>query len=155
MFLAGDEFGSTQYGNNNRYCQDNEISWLNWDLLSKNHDLFEFFRFMIAFRFKHSDHSARSCRTPSAVCTRSHTHNINAADVTIPRDARTLSVSFAGYDAEKGEDDIIYLSVKTHREDVEISLPGPDTRRRMVSLCQHVRRPIWPLLLPGGAGGTD
>ena len=53
-----------------------------------------------------------------------HTHNINAADVTIPRDARTLSVSFAGYDAEKGEDDIIYLSVNTYWEDVEISLPA-------------------------------
>ena len=32
MLLAGDEFGRTQHGNNNAYCQDNEISWLNWDL---------------------------------------------------------------------------------------------------------------------------
>ena len=35
MFLAGDEFGNTKYGNNNSYCQDNEISWLDWTLLEK------------------------------------------------------------------------------------------------------------------------
>ena len=123
MFLSGDEFGNTQFGNNNSYCQDNETSWLDWSLLSKNHELFEFFRFMIAFRFRHP---IIRRKLPDAVCGMDaiHTHNINAADVTIPRDARTLSVSFAGYDAEKGEDDIIYLSVNTYWEDVEISLPA-------------------------------
>ena len=50
MFLAGDEFGNTKHGNNNTYCQDNETSWINWKLLEKNHDLFEFFKFMIRFR---------------------------------------------------------------------------------------------------------
>ena len=50
MFLAGDEFGRTQGGNNNAYCQDNEISWLDWGLLDENRDLFEFFKGMIALR---------------------------------------------------------------------------------------------------------
>ncbi len=36
MFFAGDEFGNSQSGNNNAYCQDNEISWLDWGLLEKN-----------------------------------------------------------------------------------------------------------------------
>ena len=53
MFFAGDEFGNTQLGNNNAYCQDNEISWLNWELLKENEDLFGFFRFMIRFRMNH------------------------------------------------------------------------------------------------------
>ena len=53
MILAGDEFGNTQYGNNNAYCQDNEISWLDWNLLSENKDLFAFFKTMISFRAKH------------------------------------------------------------------------------------------------------
>ena len=44
MFLAGDEFANTQFGNNNPYCQDNEISWLDWSLLEKNRKLFEFFQ---------------------------------------------------------------------------------------------------------------
>jgi len=55
MILAGDEFLKTQLGNNNAYCQDNEISWLNWDLLSKNRDIFNFFKQMIQFRRRHSN----------------------------------------------------------------------------------------------------
>jgi glycogen operon protein len=50
MFLAGDEFGRTQGGNNNAYCQDNEISWLDWGLLEGHRGLFEFFKGMIALR---------------------------------------------------------------------------------------------------------
>lgn len=53
MLLAGDEFANTQFGNNNAYCQDNEISWLNWDLLNKHRELLAFFKRMIAFRKAH------------------------------------------------------------------------------------------------------
>ena len=53
MFLAGDEFGNTQHGNNNAYCQDNATSWMDWSLLEKNRGLFEFFRYMIRFRKAH------------------------------------------------------------------------------------------------------
>ncbi len=50
MFLAGDEFGRSQRGNNNAYCQDNEISWLDWTLLDENRELFDFFKGMVALR---------------------------------------------------------------------------------------------------------
>ena len=53
MFLAGDEFGNTQFGNNNPYCHDDEVSWLDWSLLDKNWDIFRFFQFMIHFRKEH------------------------------------------------------------------------------------------------------
>ncbi len=53
MFLAGDEFGNTQFGNNNAYCQDNITSWLDWSLLEKNQGLFRFFQYMIRFRKEH------------------------------------------------------------------------------------------------------
>jgi len=53
MFLAGDEFGRTQRGNNNAYCQDNEISWMDWTLAGRNEDLLRFFRLMISFRREH------------------------------------------------------------------------------------------------------
>ena len=53
MLLGGDEFGRTQQGNNNAYCQDNEISWVDWSLLRKNRDLFEFTKRAIAFRQAH------------------------------------------------------------------------------------------------------
>ena len=53
MILAGDEIGRTQQGNNNSYCQDNNISWVDWNGLSKNKGLFRFFRLLIAFRKSH------------------------------------------------------------------------------------------------------
>ncbi len=53
MLLAGDEFCRTQRGNNNAYCQDNEISWVNWKLLEENGDMRRFFRLMIRFRREH------------------------------------------------------------------------------------------------------
>ena len=53
MILGGDEMGRTQQGNNNAYCQDNEISWLNWDLLNRHSELFRFFKILIHFRKQH------------------------------------------------------------------------------------------------------
>ena len=53
MFCAGDEFMNTQLGNNNPWNQDNETTWLDWDLLEKNSDIFRFFKGMIAFRKAH------------------------------------------------------------------------------------------------------
>ncbi|MDR1389124.1 MAG: glycogen debranching protein GlgX [Treponema sp.] len=53
MLLGGDEFGRTQGGNNNAYCQDNEISWYDWSLLDANRGLFRFTKEMIAFRLRH------------------------------------------------------------------------------------------------------
>lgn len=123
MFLAGDEFGNSQYGNNNSYCQDNEISWLDWNLLEKNHELFEFFRFMIHYRH---EHTVIRRKLPNAVCGMEplHTHNTDASDWSIPKNAKTLSVSFAGYDREKGHDDLVYVSVNPNWEDTLITLPN-------------------------------
>ena len=53
MFYAGDEFCNTQFGNNNAYCQDNIISWLDWTRLEKYQEIHDFFRYMIAFREKY------------------------------------------------------------------------------------------------------
>lgn len=122
MFLSGDEFGNTKFGNNNSYCQDNITSWLDWRMLEKNRDLFEFFKFMIAFR---KQHPVIHKQLPTSVCGMDpiHTHNVNADKTDIPRDARTFCVSFAGYDKEKGHDDLIYIAVNTFWEDVTITLP--------------------------------
>lgn len=50
MLLGGDEFRRTQYGNNNAYCQDNEISWYNWEYLERHRDIYRFTRAMIRLR---------------------------------------------------------------------------------------------------------
>jgi len=53
MILGGDEIGRTQGGNNNAYCQDNEISWYDWSFYEKNYALYRFVKEMIAFRRRH------------------------------------------------------------------------------------------------------
>ena len=53
MISAGDEFGRSQQGNNNAWCQDNRVSWLDWSLLQKNAGFFRFFKECIALRKRH------------------------------------------------------------------------------------------------------
>ena len=53
MLLGGDEFRRTQRGNNNAYCQDNEVSWLDWSLVEKHKEIQRFTRGLIAFRRAH------------------------------------------------------------------------------------------------------
>lgn len=122
MFFSGDEFGNTKYGNNNSYCQDNEIAWLDWTLLEKNRELFEFFRFMIAFRHRHP---IVRRNLPNAVCGMDpvHTHAADAKCLEIARDTHTFGVCFAGYDSSRGCDDLVYIAVNAYWEDVTITLP--------------------------------
>ncbi len=123
MFLAGDEFGNSQFGNNNSYCQDNEISWLDWRLLEKNRGLYEFFRFMIHFRFRHP---VISRNLPKATCGMNpiSAHDDNAENTSFSPDIHTIAICFAGYDREKRCDDLVYVSVNAYWEDVEITLPN-------------------------------
>ena len=68
MFYAGDEFCNTQFGNNNAYCQDNRISWLDWKRLEEYREIHDFFRYMIAFRREHGvvrkDMGSAACGFP-------------------------------------------------------------------------------------------
>lgn len=122
MFLAGDEFGNTQYGNNNSYCQDNEISWLDWGYLEKNKQLFQFFQFMIDYRRRHP---IIRKRLPKAKCGMEQivAHAADAAITNLPEHAMTIAISFAGYDCEKETDDLVYVAVNSYWEPVPITLP--------------------------------
>ena len=121
MFFSGDEFGNTKFGNNNSYCQDNEISWIDWSLLKKNKELFEFFKFMIAYRKKHP---VIRKKLDNAVCGMEgmHAHDVNADRMEVSQNAKTLAVSFAGYDRKKGKDDLVYVAVNAYWEEVRITL---------------------------------
>ncbi len=122
MFLAGDEFGNSQFGNNNAYCQDNMISWLDWSLLEKNQNLFSFFQFMIRFRQEHTiirrDTQKCSARVPSVSL-----HEAEAWNADYQWDSHVVGVMFAGIEEETGKDDIVFLSVNTYWEDVTQHLP--------------------------------
>ena len=63
LILAGDEFGNSQKGNNNVYCQDNEISWLNWNGLQKDREFFEYVKSLIAIRKQYPVFGSKSILT--------------------------------------------------------------------------------------------
>lgn len=67
MLLGGDELGRTQQGNNNAYCQDNEVSWYDWRLLSQNRLLFEFVKELICFRKQHPQFALTQFYRPDEV----------------------------------------------------------------------------------------
>ena len=121
MFLAGDEFCNTQFGNNNPYCLDSEISWLDWDMLDKNRDVFDFFKHMIAFRKEHlvirRATEPCSCGFPdiSFHCERAWNGNFY-------HDCRVMGVMFAGKN-DDGEDDIVFIAINTFWEERHFDLP--------------------------------
>ena len=122
MLLAGDEFGNTQFGNNNPYCQDNEISWLDWTLLDKNKEIFNFFKNMIKFRKSHpvlrdSIESAK-CGLPQV-----SKHGNKPWYLDPSEETRVLGVMFAGWNKEVNEDDIIYIAINAHWEKQYVTLP--------------------------------
>lgn len=122
MFLAGDEFANTQYGNNNPYCQDNEISWLNWTSLAKNQELFDFFKQAIQFRKDHSvvrrDLSPSSMGYPSV-----STYTAESGTEGVSGQTKVLGVLYAGYDEEKQSEDVVFLAVNVFWEECNITLP--------------------------------
>ena len=67
MIFGGDEFRRTQGGNNNAYCQDNEVSWYDWSLLNKHYELFRFTREMLAFRTRHQVLRAQDFYAPQDI----------------------------------------------------------------------------------------
>lgn len=123
MFLAGDEFCNTQFGNNNAYCQDNIISWLDWTRKDKYSEMFEFCKFMIRLRKEHPILRGRS--GPSGCGFQEVTiHNKTAWNSDCNPDTRTIGIMFAGRNASNTEDDIIYIGVNTFWEEQEIQLPN-------------------------------
>lgn len=126
MFLAGDEFGNTQFGNNNPYCQDNEISWLDWNLLEKNQEIFRFFRYMIHFRHSHPAIKG-TCKPNRYSLPEISLHSETPWDDSYTEGTKAVGVMYAGYDAARKTDDIIYIAVNVYWEPVTVTLPSlPD-----------------------------
>ncbi|MCR5419549.1 MAG: glycogen debranching enzyme [Lachnospiraceae bacterium] len=132
MFYAGDEFGNSQFGNNNAYCQDNEVAWINWKDKEKNRDIFEFFKFMIDYRRRHpvigKNQPESSLGLPLV-----STHGYNAYMNEYTWDSKQVGVMYAGM--VNGKNDIVYACFNTYWEPIEITLPdipGKDKWRVVV-----------------------
>lgn len=115
MFLAGDEFLNTQYGNNNAYCQDNEISWLDWGDLLKNREHFEYTKNVIRIRKEHD-----VIRRFSGGCSL----GLPEIQVREPDEhSKVLSVFYAGRNHDGSADDIVCLAVNVYWEEQRFELP--------------------------------
>ena len=114
MFLAGDEFLNTQYGNNNTYCQDSPISWLEWGQLEKNREHFRFTRHLIKFRKEHP-----VIRKYMGSCSLGFPDSWALG----PDHTNVLRVIFAGRNADNTADDIVCFAINTHWERQDCYLP--------------------------------
>jgi glycogen operon protein len=129
MILAGDEMGNTQYGNNNAYCQDNEISWIDWDRLDSHTELFNYYSRMIDFRKKHpilrnNTHLQNRDYVGSGYPDISW-HGIKAWQPWTTYHDLTLAFMLDGHHARGGteKDDFIYVAINMHWEMHGFELP--------------------------------
>ncbi|MEG1292138.1 MAG: glycogen debranching protein GlgX, partial [Lachnospiraceae bacterium] len=127
MLLAGDEFGNSQCGNNNAYCQDNEISWLDWDDLKRNKDLFYYFKKIIALRKTHPvirNHTFDTDFNGTGYPELSW-HGINAWERDGGFDNLVMGVMYAEDKIKYGmdQDYFIYVGLNMHWEAHHMQLP--------------------------------
>ncbi|MBY0507314.1 MAG: glycogen debranching protein GlgX [Bryobacteraceae bacterium] len=122
MILAGDELGRTQEGNNNAYCQDNALSWIDWSLTERNADLFRFFRLLIAFRRQHAA-LRRISFVPLPCCPRIEWNGVKLGQPDWSWHSRSLAMHLLRHD-ENGIEDRIYLIANAHWEEHKFELPA-------------------------------
>jgi len=126
MMLAGDEFGRTQNGNNNAYCQDNLTSWMDWTFAEKNADLLRFFQRLIAFRRQHSIFQ-RQRFAGDGIHIAWHGQKLNQPDWSW--ESRSLAMRmFEDVGVEETTD--VYLIAHSHWEPAKFELPALSAGRK-------------------------
>ena len=122
MFFAGDEFCNTQFGNNNAYCQDNIISWLDWGRLEDFKEIHDFVRHMIQFRKEHpilrKMTKPSSCQFPEI-----SVHNGTPFNASTDYKTKLIGIMYAGRNEEDTEDDIVFYCMNAYWEPLVMQLP--------------------------------
>jgi glycogen operon protein len=126
MLLMGDEFGRTQHGNNNAYCHDSNLNWLDWTLKQSNAELFQFCRRLIAFRQSHP-----ALRNPQFAGQPPKDgdffeitfHGVRAWQPDWAPHSRTLAMM--AHRAVDGANDVVYAAFNMFWEPLEFELPTP------------------------------
>lgn len=137
MLFAGDEFARTCQGNNNPYCQDNEISWLNWNFSKRGQELYEFTKALIAFRMAHRIlHMPKQLRMMdySAVGRPDLSyHGSRAWYPDMDTYTRYVGVFYCGeyarYTKDKKADEDIFIAYNCHWEEHKFDLPRPSKKK--------------------------
>ena len=128
MFFAGDEFCNTQFGNNNAYCQDNIISWLDWSRLEEFKEIHDFVRHMIQFRKEHpilrKMTKPSSCQFPEI-----SVHNGTPFNASTDYKTKLIGIMYAGRNEEDTEDDIVFYCMNAYWEPLVMQLPVLPNRK--------------------------
>lgn len=145
MFLAGDEFCNTQFGNNNAYCQDNLTSWLDWRLLEKNQEIFRFFQYMIKlrkeYRILRTNLSDGYYNFPDVSF-----HGVEPWHGTFGEHEHYVGVLFAGLNEEE-KPEIVYVASNAYWEPLDVTLPDLPRKLRWELLAdtRQAEQTIRPL----------
>jgi glycogen operon protein len=118
MILAGDEFLRTQRGNNNAWCQDNQISWVDWSLAEENKGFLRFVREMIWLRRRHPALRRRSFLFGAAGGIRPDIawHGVEPNDPDFSPESRALAYSLDGSQTGRETDQDFYVAINGHRD---------------------------------------
>ena len=129
MLLMGDEVARTQRGNNNAYCHDSEVNWLNWAAMENREDLLRFFKNMIAFRNNHpvlrnhnflQEKDLKNSGRPDLSW-----HGTRAWIPDTTYHSRTLAFMLCGDHAKNNPDNTIYVAMNSYWEPLAFELPQP------------------------------
>ncbi|MDZ8225095.1 glycogen debranching protein GlgX [Nostoc sp. ChiVER01] len=129
MILMGDEVGRTQYGNNNTYCHDNELNWLDWRLLESHADLFKFFKDCIALRNAHpvlrNKYHFRNVDYVGSGYSDITWHGTQAWNADWSNESRIVAFMLCGQHAKEGTvtDNYIYVAMNMHWESHWFEIP--------------------------------
>jgi glycogen operon protein len=132
MMLSGDEMKFSKRGNNNTYCHDNELNWLNWNLFEHHHAYFEFCKYMIHFRKNHPALQREGFfrgidRSENDVADISW-HGIEVGKPDWGETSHSLAFMIDGSMKETGadkEDNNIYVAINAYEADLDFHLPQP------------------------------
>ena len=127
MLLSGDEFANTQFGNNNAYCQDNEISWLDWKRLDAHQDLAEYVRTLLALRTAHPVLRARHFDEGKNKTGFPELSFLSTDAQKLDKEAQclTFAVMYAEDHVKYGteKDAFLYILINAHWEEHDFTLP--------------------------------
>lgn len=128
MIFSGDEFGNTQSGNNNPYCQDNETGWVDWKALDRNKEIFDYVKFLVDLRFSHKmlHNNAPfklmdyiSCGYPDLSC-----HGKDAWRPDMSGYSHILAMLYCGlYEKKEENKPFIYVCYNMHWMKADFALP--------------------------------
>ena len=139
LLYAGDEFGNSQYGNNNCYCQDNETGWVNWNGLSTNADVFAFAKELISFR---KNHNILHLGEPLTMLDRFGQgypdlsyHGEEAWKAQLESYNRHIGIMYCGKNESADEGDYVYIAYNMHWNAHRFALPSIANHKWVSVIC--------------------